>query len=430
MGFWKRTLKEYNLYGKQVLVRADYNVPIDETGTITDDYRITQSLPTIQYLLEQACSVVIVSHLGRPKDKHDQKYSLEPVAKRLAERFNREVKFAHDSVGDDAKQKVGQLQPGDILLLENLRFHKEEEANDDNFAKQLAQHGEVFVQDGFGVVHRAHASTDAITKHIPSVAGLLLEREAGTIVDAMAEPDRPLMTIIGGAKVSDKIDVLRRFVEHADVVAIGGAMANVFLQARGISTGNSKASQEDLPLAREIIEVATRRSQESDFVFYLPQDAVVASEITPRAKTRIVDWGSHVFADIEAYPNKPDRTAVEMGDKDMILDIGPYSGAFIAGAMQLCKTVIWNGAMGVTEVKSLQGPVGPFSHGTETIVQACGGAFGNQPHSIVGGGDTVGYLESTDALDHFSHVSTGGGASLELMAGNRMPGIESLWDKE
>lgn len=430
MGFWKKTVKEYDLHGKRVLVRADYNVPIDEAGNITDDYRITQSLETLQYLLEQACSIVIVSHLGRPKDEHDTKYSLEPVAKRLAETFNREVKFASDCVGEDAKQKVSELQPGDILLLENLRFHKEEKANDDGFAKQLAKHGDVFVQDGFGVVHRAHASTDAITRHLPSVAGLLLEREAGTIVDAMAEPDRPLMAIIGGAKVSDKIAVLRRFVEHADVVAIGGAMANVFLQAKGIPTGNSKTNPEDLPLAREIMETAAQRSRESDFIFYLPQDAVVASEITPRAKTRIVDWGSHVFADIEAYPSKPDHSAIEMSEDDMILDIGPYSGAFLAGAMQLCKTVIWNGAMGVTEIKGLQGPVGPFSHGSDTVVRACGGELGNRPHSIVGGGDTVGYLQSTNALDHFSHVSTGGGASLELMAGSSLPGIESLLDKE
>jgi phosphoglycerate kinase len=430
VGFWKKTVKEYDLHGKQVVVRADYNVPIDESGTITDDYRITQSLPTLQYLLEQACSIVIISHMGRPKDEHDKKYSLEPVAKRLAEKFNREVKFAHDCVGKDAKQKVNDLQPGDILLLENLRFHKEEEANNNSFAKQLAEHGEVFVQDGFGVVHRAHASTDAITKHLPSVAGLLLEREAGTIADGMDDPARPLMTIIGGAKVSDKIDVLRRFVEHADVVAIGGAMANVFLQARGMPTGNSKLSEDDLPLAREILETAAKRSSESDFIFYLPQDAVVATEITPRAQTRIVDWGSHVFADIESYPSKPDTSAIEVGPDDMILDIGPYSGAFIAGAMQLCKTVIWNGAMGVTEVKSLQGPIGPFSHGTDTIVRACGGEFGNRPHSIVGGGDTVGYLQSTNTLDHFSHVSTGGGASLELMSGNQLPGIESLWDKE
>ena len=430
MGFWKRTVKEYDLHGKQVLLRADYNVPIDESGNITDDYRITQSLPTLQYLLEQACSIVIISHLGRPKDEYDKKCSLEPIAKRLAEKFNREVKFAQDCVGEDAKQKVSELQPGDILLLENLRFHKEEEANSDSFAKELAGHGEVFAQDGFGVVHRAHASTDAITKHLPSVAGLLLEREVGTIADGMNDPARPLMAIIGGAKVSDKIDVLRRFVEHADVVAIGGAMANVFLQARGIPIGNSKASAEDLPLAREIIEMATKRSSESDFIFYLPQDAVVAKEVTPRAETRIVDWGSHVFADIEAYPGKPNASAVEISDDDMMLDIGPYSGAFIAGTMQLSKTVIWNGAMGVTEVQGLQGPVGPFSHGTDTIVRSCSGEFGNRPHSIVGGGDTVGYLENTNTLDRFSHVSTGGGASLELMSGNQLPGVESLWDKE
>ncbi len=430
MSFWKRTVKEYDLQGKRVLVRADYNVPLDDEGNITDDYRIQQSIPTLQYLLEQACSIVIISHLGRPKDEHDTKYSLEPVAKRLAERFNREIKFAHDCTGDESQQKVSDLQPGDILLLENLRFHKEEEKNDDGFAKSLAQHGEVFIQDGFGVVHRAHASTDAITKHLPSVAGLLLENEVGTITDAMEQPDQPLMAIVGGAKVSDKIDVLHKFVEKADIVAIGGAMANVFLHAKGLPVGNSKLNDNDISLAKDVLAAAKKRSEESDFIFYVPQDGVVASEITPRAQTRVVDWGSHVFADVEAYPKKPATEDIELGENDMILDIGPYSGAFIAGAMQLCKTVIWNGAMGVTEIKGLQGPVGPFSHGTETIVESCGGQFGNRPHSIVGGGDTVGYLSSMQALDNFSHVSTGGGASLELMAGARLPGVDSLQDKE
>lgn len=430
MSFWKRTIKEHDIKGKRVLVRADYNVPLDDEGNITDDYRIQQSLPTLQYLLEQACSIVIISHLGRPKDQHDTKYSLEPVAKRLAQRFNREVKFAHDSIGDDAQKKVDELQPGDILLLENLRFHKEEEKNDDNFARSLAHHGEVFVQDGFGVVHRAHASTDAITKYLPSLAGLLLEKEVGTIVDAMEQPDRPLMAIIGGAKVSDKIDVLHKFVEKADIVAIGGAMANIFLHAKGLQLGNSKINKADIELAKDVLTAAKQRSDESDFIFYIPQDGVVASEITPRAKTRVVDWGSHVFADIEAYPNKPSPQDIELDESDMILDIGPYSGAFIAGAMQLCRTVIWNGAMGVTEIKGLQGPIGPFSHGTETVVESCGGQFGNRPHSIVGGGDTVGYLSSMQALDNFTHVSTGGGASLELMAGANLPGVDNLWDKE
>lgn len=431
MGFWKRTIKEYDLHGKQVLLRADYNVPIDKDGSITDDYRITQSIPTLQYLLEQACSIVICSHLGRPKDRHDTQYSLERVAQRLSEKFNREVQFAEECTGEELKQRTDALQPGEILLLENLRYHPEEEANDDDFAKELASYGEVFVQDGFGVAHRSHASTDAITRHLPSVAGLLLEREAGTIVDAMEQPERPLMAIVGGAKVSDKIDILHRFVQIADVVAIGGAMANVFLHAKNLHIGKSIYHKEDLRLAREVLEAAEKRSKQSNFVLYLPQDGVVAREPTAQTKTRVVDWGSHVFADVEAYPRRPKRDDTELHEDDMILDIGPYSGAFIAGTLQLVKTVIWNGAMGVTEVSDkLQGPIGPFSHGTEIIIEALTGGHGHKPYSLVGGGDTVGYLEGKGLIDAFSHVSTGGGASLALMAGNQLPGIDRLWDKE
>lgn len=430
MAFHKQTLRDYDLHGKRVLVRADFNVPMNDDGSVRDDYRITQAIPTLQYLLEQACSIVIISHLGRPKGPQDTEFSLEPAAKRLSEAFNREVKFAHDTVGDDAKAQVDQLQPGDILVLENLRFHPEEKANDDDFAQQLAQHGEVFVQDGFGVVHRAHASTDAITRHLPSVAGLLLEREYTTISDAMHEPERPLMAIVGGAKVSDKIEVLHRFVDTADIVAVGGAMSNVFLHIHGVSVAKSKFDAADVPLAEELLQRVEQKKRETNFVFYVPQDGVAAKKIDVTAHTRIVDWSSHVFADISAYPNKPSRSAVELEDDDMLLDIGPYSGAFIAGAMQLAKTVVWNGAMGVTEVNGVQGPIGPFAHGTETLVEAISGQRGNKPYSIVGGGDTVGYLESLGMLEAFNHVSTGGGASLELMSGKALPGVEALRDKQ
>jgi|AntRauTorckE6833_2_1112554.scaffolds.fasta_scaffold00163_35 3-phosphoglycerate kinase len=430
MGFWKRTVREYDLQGKRVLVRADYNVPIADDGSITDDYRIQQSLPTLQYLLEQGCSIVLCSHLGRPDGPDDESCSLRPVAEQLAALFNREVKFAEDCIGESAKEQVHNLQPGDILLLENLRYHDEEEANDEDFAKQLAEHGEVFVQDGFGVVHRAHASTDAITRFLPSVAGLLLEKEAGTIADVMSHPDRPLMAVVGGAKVSDKIDVLNRFIDIADIVAIGGAMANVFLHAKGVAVGKSKMNLEDVPLAEQIIEKAEQKARETNFVLYIPQDGVVARGIDSDAKTRIVDWGSHVIADIESYPKKPQDDRVMLSENEMILDIGPYSGAFIAGAMQLVHTVVWNGAMGVTETKGLQGPIGPFSHGTETIVEAMLGQFGNRPFSVVGGGDTVGYIQNRGLIDAFNHVSTGGGASLELMSGKPLPGVQALWDKE
>ncbi|CAN5649197.1 phosphoglycerate kinase [soil metagenome] len=430
MGFWKRTVREYDLQGKRVLVRVDYNVPIADDGYITDDYRIQQSLPTLQYLLEQGCSIVLCSHLGRPDGPDDESCSLRPVAERLAVLFNREVKFAKDCIGESTQGQVSNLQPGDILLLENLRYHDEEEANDDNFAKQLAEHGEVFVQDGFGVVHRAHASTDAIAHFLPSVAGLLLEKEVGTIADVMSHPDRPLMAVVGGAKVSDKIDILNRFIDIADIVAIGGAMANIFLYAKGVAVGKSKMNLEDVPLAEQIIEKAEQKARKTNFVLYIPQDGVVARGIDSDAKTRIVDWGSHVIADIESYPKKPQDGRVMLGENEMILDIGPYSGAFIAGAIQLVQTVIWNGAMGVTETKGLQGPIGPFSHGTETVVEAMLGQFGNRPFSLVGGGDTVGYIQNRGLIDAFNHVSTGGGASLELMSGKSLPGVQALWDKE
>jgi len=428
--FHKRTIKEYDLHGKRVLVRADFNVPLHDDGTIADDYRITQAIPTLQYLLEQACSIVIISHLGRPKGNQDESCSLRQVAERLAEKFNREVQFATDTIGDDAKQKVAQLEPGDILVLENLRYHKEEEANDDEFAQQLAEYVDVFVQDGFGVVHRAHASTDAITRHLPSLAGLLLEQEVGTINSAMENPQRPLMAIVGGAKVSDKIGVLHKFVEKADILAIGGAMANVFLHLKGVDIGKSMFDEADVPIAEELLTAAEKKAEQSDFVFYLPQDGVAASDISTQAHTRIVDWSSHVIADVESYPAKPSREQTELGPEDMLLDIGPYSGAFIAGAMQLAKTVVWNGAMGVTEIDGLQGPVGPFAHGSETVVEAISGQYGNKPFSIVGGGDTVGFLQNKGFLGAFNHVSTGGGASLDLMSGKQLPGVEALWDKE
>lgn len=429
MGFWKQTVTEYDIHSKRVLVRADYNVPLNDNGQIIDDYRLKQSLPTLQYILEQACSIVIVSHLGRPKGRYDERFSLEPIAQRLSQLFNREVQFCHDTVGNEAKQRVNSLSPGDILLLENLRFYDEEVDNDDVFAHQLAQHGEVFVQDGFGVVHRPHASTDAITRHIPSVAGLLLEREVSTIIDSVHQPERPLMAVVGGAKVSDKIDVLHQFVKSADVVAIGGAMSNTFLRAKGLDVGRSLSDPADIPLAKEIVAAAEDKARCSDFVFYLPQDAVVAKKVSKSAQTRIVDWGSHVFADVEAYPAQPKSEDISLDEDDMILDIGPYSGAFIAGLMQLAKTVVWNGAMGVTEVPSLHSPIGPFSHGSELIAQACAGHFGHRPKSVVGGGDTVGYLQSSGMLEAFSHVSTGGGATLDLIAGRPMPGIDALLDK-
>lgn len=428
-GFDKKTIRDVDLDGKTVLVRVDYNVPL-EHGLITDDYRIKKSLPTIQYLLDKNCKIVLCSHLGRPEGPQDKSCSLAVCAKRLGELLDKKVGFSMDCIGDDAKKKIAELEKGEILLLENLRFYKEEEENNDDFAKKLAEGCEIFVQDGFGVVHRAHASTDAVTRHLPSVAGLLLEKEVSTINDSMQNPKRPLMTIIGGAKIADKIQLLKRFIDIADIVVVGGAMANTFLLANDYEIGESLADKEDVPMAREIIDLAREKAKATDFVFYLPQDGVVAEDIKTGTKTRIVDWGTHAIADIENYPARPPRESSHVKAHEKILDIGPFSGAFIAGSMQLANTVIWNGAMGVTEVEALQHKTGPFSHGTELIMEAMLGQFGHRPFTVVGGGDTVGYIEERDAVELFDHVSTGGGASMELMSGKKLPGVEALEDRK
>lgn len=426
--FTKQTIRDIDLKGKTVLLRADYNVPLAE-GKITDDYRIKQSLPTIEYLLRQNAKVIICSHLGRPAGPHDTANSLFPVAKRLQQLTDKPVEFATDCVGPAAQKAAAALKPGHVLLLENLRFYKQEEANDKEFAQQLAGLAEVFVQDGFGVVHRAHASTDAITKFLPSVAGLLLEKEVDTITNVMEQPERPLMAIIGGAKIADKIDILQRFIAMADVVAIGGAMANTFLAATGFNVASSLYDKSELTEAHKIMHQAAAEAKKRRFVFAVPHDGVVSSRIDPAAPTRIVDWSSHFIADIENYPKKVPANAIRMHGHEMILDIGPFSGSFIAGAAQLANTVVWNGTMGVTETASLQGAIGPYAHGTELIVEALLGDFGHKPFTVVGGGDTVGYVAERKLLESFGHVSTGGGASLELMGGRKLPGVEALLNK-
>ncbi len=429
--FKKQTIKDIDLNGKQVLLRADYNVPLDDEGNITSDYRIKQSLPTILALKAAGCKIVICSHLGRPKDSDDKSCSLKPVAKRLSELLKEDVGFVADCVGDQVSNAVSALQPGQVLLLENLRYYKEEEQNNEDFARVLAEdsHAEIFVQDGFGVVHRAHASTDAITHYLPSVSGLLLEREVDTITEVMNDPARPLMAIIGGAKIADKIDIIHKFLDLADVIAIGGAMANTFLLATGVEVGDSLVDKNDVAIAHEIIEKAKQIATERQFTFYLPQDGIVSDKLDKTAITRIVDWDAQVIADIQSYPNKPAVSASKVGPKEKILDVGPFSGAFIVGAMQLCKTVIWNGTMGVTETVGLQGPVGPFAHGTELIIDGLLGSHGHKPFSVLGGGDTTAYIEQRKLTDSFNHVSTGGGASLELMAGKTLPGVAALLDK-
>jgi len=427
--FTKKTIRDIDLTGQTVLLRADYNVPLED-GKITDDYRIKQSLPTIQYLLDHHVKLIICSHLGRPSGPHDVSNSLFPVAKRLQQILDRPVEFATDCVGEAATKAAAGIKQGQVLLLENLRFHPEEEANDDAFAVQLAKLADVFVQDGFGVVHRAHASTEAITHHLPSVAGLLLENEVDTITRVMLAPQRPLMAIVGGAKIADKIDILHRFIEIADFVAVGGAMANTFLAAQGIDVADSLYDKADVPIAKDLIRRAGRESQKRRFIFAIPHDGVVVHKIDKTAPTRIVDWSSHVIADIEQYPRRVPTSASHVQADEMIVDIGPFSGSFIAGGVQLANTVIWNGTMGITETKSLQGPIGPYAHGTDLVIQALLGEFGHKPFTLVGGGDTVGYVETRKLVKSFGHVSTGGGASLELMGGRKLPGVEALENKK
>lgn len=428
MGFAKKTIKDISLKDKTVLVRADYNVPV-ENGKITDTYRIEQSLPTLKYLLDKGAKVVICSHLGRPKGKVVPELSLFPVAKTLHKLLGADVEFVTDCVGDRVKKAVAKLKNGQVLLLENVRFHPEEEANDQSFAKQLAGLADIFVQDAFGVVHHPAVSVSELPKLMPSVAGLLVEKEVDTITEVMHNPKRPLVAVIGGAKIADKIDILHKFIDIADFVAIGGAMANTFLAAERIPIGHSLFNKEEIPAAKDILAKARAKAEKGRFTFAIPRDGVVAHKVDKTAPTRIVDWSAHVIASIENYPKRPPANSGHIKEDEMILDIGPFSGSFIAGGLQLASTVVWNGAMGVTETKGLQGPVGPFAHGTELLVEAMLGQFGHRPFSLVGGGDTVGYLEARGLVEAFDHVSTGGGASLELMAGRKLPGVEALEDK-
>lgn len=429
LSFTKKTIKDINLQGKTVLVRADYNVPLTKDGKIADDYRIKKSLLTMEYLLKQNCKVVVCSHLGRPDGRRNLDYSLAPVAKQLGKLLDKKTYFVADSVGNAVEVAVEHLKQGEVLLLENLRFYPGEEANDKEFAKQLASLADIFVEDGFGVVHRAHASTEGVTHFLPSVAGLLLEKEVSVINEVLVSPKRPLMAIVGGAKVSDKIEILEKFIKLADILVIGGAMANTFLKAKGIDIAKSLSAPADVPLAKDIINLAEKEAKNRQFTFYLPQDSVVASKIDKTARTRIVDWDAHIIATLENYPKQPPRSASKLEADEIILDIGPFSGAFIAGSMQLVNTVVWNGTMGVTETPAINGPVGPFAHGTEIVIEALMGEFGHRPFSLIGGGDTSGYIEERGLVDCFDHVSTGGGASLDLLAGKKLPGVEALKDK-
>lgn len=430
MSFYKKTIKDIDIKNKRVVLRVDYNVPI-KNGEITSDFRIDQSLPTIKYLLEQGCSIVIISHLGRPNGVFDVNFSLSPVAKLLQKKLDHKVEFVNDVIGEDVDKQVSELKSGDILMLENLRYYPEEEADDKGFAEKLASYGDVFVQDAFGVVHRAHASTHAITKFIDSVAGLLLEKEVTTIIDIMKNPKKPLVAVLGGSKISEKIRVIEKFMNIADAIAIGGAMANTFLLAEGIEVGDSLVEREDVELAKKIMEKARQEAKKRPFVFYLPQDGVVATSLDRPKETRIVEWANNVISDIESYPRQPHLYDSRVKANELILDIGPISGSFIAGLLQLASSVVWNGTLGVTETRGLNiDPIGPFAHGTEIVMEGMMGHFGSRPFTFVGGGDTVAFVEDRGLGKAFNHVSTGGGASLELMEGKKLPGVDALMDKK
>lgn len=418
MKFNKKTILDIDLVGKTVLLRVDYNIPL-LNGVITSDYRIKRSMETINYLRSQKCKIVICSHLGRPSGPDDDKYSLKPVAVRLAQMLDTEVAFAEDCISEESKKQILNLNESEILLLENLRFYKQEEENDLVFAKRLSENSDLFVQDAFGAVHRQHASTSAITNFLPSVAGLLLEREVSTINRVMSQPKRPLMGIIGGAKINDKIAMINRLIDTADIVAIGGAMSNAFLAAEGNPIGGSLIDPSNISVARKILTKARAKEKNENFIFYLPEDGVASTEMNNRRPIKIIKHSKQNIA----------LNADKIADNEMLLDIGPLSGAYMAKCIMRSQTVIWNGTMGVTEIKGLNNAdTGPFSYGTKCVYEAMMRLSATGGHSIVCGGDTAGYLEGHNIIDCFNHVSTGGGASIELMGGRNLPGLNKLLD--
>ena len=405
MSFFKQTIRDVPLEGQTVLVRADYNVPLATDGSIADDFRIRSSLPTLTYLLERGCKVVVMSHLGRPEGR-DIALSLEKVGVRLAQLLRKDVRFVDDCIGDKVHQVVKHAPKSDIVLLENLRFYPEEEADDLEFAKKIAKASgaRYFVQDGFGVVHRAHASTHAITLCLPAVSGLLLEKEYVAITSAMRSPERPLVAVMGGAKVSDKIGVIDELVKVADTIVISGAMANTILAYKGVDVGASKVESDQQAVIQTIYEVAGAKvgnEHVSDFLV-LPTDVAVAKKV-----------------DI----NEPRRTVklADIAKDDLALDIGDETIEATVKTVSAAKTVIWNGTLGVAELPN-------FAHGSARLALAL--ATHPEITSIIGGGDTAEFVLNWDAKKgkSFSHVSTGGGASLELMAGEKLPGIECLLD--
>lgn len=395
----KATVRDIDVSGKRVLVRVDFNVPLDVSGHITDDTRIRAALPTIQYLLDHGASVILMSHLGRPKGKVVDSMRLTPVAHRLSELLGRPVEMAPDSIGAETERMAQSLEPGQILLLENLRFHSEEEANDPAFAKALANLGEVYVDDAFGSAHRAHASTEGVTRYLPGVSGFLMEKELAFLGGALENPKRPFAAIVGGAKVSDKIAVLDRLIDMADVVLIGGGMANTFFKAQGLSVGESLVEDDKLDDARRLMIKAGQTGKR----FILPVDVVIADRFAEDARHEVTT---------------PDHVR----DGWRILDIGPRTIQEFGRALADAQTIVWNGTLGVAEFPA-------FAEGTNAVVTLLAERTRAGATTIIGGGDSAAAVEAAGKASEMSHVSTGGGASLEFLEGRTLPGVAALQDR-
>ena len=391
----KKTVRDLDVAGKKVLVRVDFNVPLNDKGEITDDTRITASLPTIQYLLEQKAAVILMAHLGRPKGQVKPELSLAPVAKHLGKLLGKKILFAPDCVGEAAQAAAGKLKPGHILLLENLRFHKEEEKNDMEFAEKLASLADLYVNDGFGVSHRAHASVEGVTHFLPAAAGFLLEKEIQYVGQAVINPLHPFVAIIGGAKVSDKIGVISNLLDKVDTLLIGGGMANTFLAAQGYKMGKSLVEEDKLDLAKELLAKAKKNKVN----MLLPTDLVMAAAFAPDAE--------HVTEKVK-----------NLNQAYMALDIGAETSKAYAEALADAKMIVWNGPMGVFEMDA-------FCKGTEAVAKA---VAKSRATSIVGGGDSVAAIEKLGLAKRITHISTGGGASLEYLEGKVLPGVAALDD--
>jgi phosphoglycerate kinase len=392
----KKTIRDVDLKGKRVLMRVDFNVPLDEKLNITDDMRIASAVPTIKYALEKGARVILMSHLGRPDGKVVDSMRLTPVAKRLEELLGRRVVKADDCIGDEVKGAVQGMKPGDVLLLENLRFHAEEEKNDPGFAKELASLGDVFVNDAFGTAHRAHASTEGVTKYLPSVAGFLLEKEMRYLGSAVDNPKRPFVAILGGAKVKDKIKVIDNLLNKVDALLIGGGMAYTFLKAKGKSIGASKLDKDGFETAKAALDKAAKRN----IPIMLPVDNVVGDKFDASANTKTV--------------------GEDIPDGWMGLDIGPKTTQLFEDRLKGAKTVVWNGPLGVFEMDK-------FAKGTEEIARFLAALKGAT--TIIGGGDTAAAMSKFKVEDKMAHISTGGGASLEYLEGRGLPGIDALQEK-